>query len=385
MKRFYSYEEIIEYVKNNDADSIYNYIEYLEGIRRDKTYGLVWEKEKEDFEIQLHANVPVLVEVPEKDITCDLNKSTNLLIEGDNLHALKILEQTHHESIDVIYIDPPYNTGAKDWKYNNSYVDKENAFRHSKWLCMMEKRIRIAKKLLKENGVFICAIDENELAALWLLLEDIFTNAYTIDCISIVHNPRGVQGKNFSYVHEYALFVYKKGLEVVGTRDIALDEIEWSNFRNWGDESERNDAANCFYPILVKDNEIIGFGEDITKTDIHPLHQTEYDKENDCYKVWPIDIKKVERKWRYERGTVEGIKHLLRVVPKKGYFEIELGKDFESYKTVWTDKLYDANEYGTKMVNSMVPKNDFSYPKSVHNVKDCLLSVIKNNPNAIVK
>ena len=249
---------------------------------------------------------------------------------------------------------------------------------------MMEKRIKIAKKLLKETGVFICAIDENELAALWLLLEDIFGNAYAIDCISIVHNPRGVQGKNFSYVHEYALFVYKKGLEVVGARDIALDEIEWSNFRNWGDESERNDAANCFYPIFVKNNEIIGFGDDITKTDIHPPQQTEYDEENDCYKVWPIDTKKVERKWRYERGTVESIKHLLRVVPKDGYFEIELGKDFESYKTVWTDKLYDANEYGTKIVNSMVPENDFSYPKSVHNVKDCLLSVIKNNPDAIV-
>lgn len=96
--------------------------------------------------------------------------------------------------------------------------------------------------------------------------------------------------------------------------------------------------------------------DDITKTDIHPKHQTEYDEENDCYKVWPIDIKTVERKWRYERGTVEGIQHLLRVVPKDGYFEIEIGKDFESYRTVWTDKIYDANEYGTKILNSMVPK-----------------------------
>ncbi len=383
MKRFYSYDEIIEYIEKKDADSIYNYIEYLEGIRRDKTYGLVWEKEKEDFEIQLKDNVPVLLEISEKEIVCDLNQTTNLLIEGDNLHALKILEQTHRGTVDVIYIDPPYNTGAKDWKYNNSYVEKENAFRHSKWICMMEKRIRIAKKLLKEKGVFICAIDENELAALWLLLEDIFGEAYAIDCISIVHNPRGVQGKNFSYVHEYTLFVYKKGLEVIGTRDIALDEIEWSNFRNWGDESERHDAANCFYPIFVKDNEIIGFGDDITKTDIHP-RQTEYDEENGCYKVYPIDTKGVERKWRYERGTVEGIQHLLRVVPKEGYFEIELGKDFESYRTIWNDKIYDANEYGTKILKSMVPKNDFKYPKSVYNVRDCLLSVVKENPEAVI-
>ena len=384
MKNFYSYEEISQCVKTGDVNSISNYIEYLEGIRRDKTYGLVWEKEKEDFEIQLHDNVPVLIEVSEKDLSYGVDKPTNILIEGDNLHALKILEQTHRESVDVIYIDPPYNTGAKDWKYNNSYVEKENAFRHSKWICMMEKRIRIAKKLLKPDGVFICAIDENELAALWLLIEDIFGSSYSVDCISIVHNPRGVQGKNFSYVHEYALFVYKKGLEVVGTKEIALEEIEWSNFRNWGDESERTDAANCFYPVYVRDNEIIGFGDDVTKTDIHPLKQTEYDEDMKCYKVWPIDTKGVERKWRYERGTVEGIKHLLRVIPRKDYFEIELGKDFESYRTVWNDKLYDANEYGTKILNSMVPNNDFSYPKSLYNVRDCLLAVVKNKPDAVI-
>ena len=384
MKKFYSYDEIYQYVQNNDATSIYNYIEYLEGIRRDKTYGLVWEREKEDFEILLHDNVPVLVEVPDKDIVCDLSKPTNLLIEGDNFHALKILEQTHRESVDVIYIDPPYNTGAKDWKYNNSYVEKENAFRHSKWICMMEKRIRIAKKLLKENGVFICAIDENELAALWLLLEDIFGSSYVIDCISIVHNPRGVQGNNFSYVHEYALFVYKKGLEIIGTKSVLADEIDWRNLRDNGGESLRTDARNCFYPILIKDGKIVGFGEDITRTDIHPK-QTEYDTENDIYMVYPIDIQGIERKWRYARDTVEGIEHLLRVVTKKGgNFEIELGKDFESYKTVWTDKLYDSNEYGTKILNSMVPKNDFSYPKSVYNVKDCLLAVVKNNPNAVI-
>lgn len=383
MKRFYSYDEIVEYVKFNDADSIYNYIEYLEGIRRDKTYGLVWENEKEDLELLLHDNVPVLVEVAEKDITCDLNKATNILIEGDNYYALKILSQTHRESIDAIYIDPPYNTGAKDWKYNNSYVEKENEFRHSKWICMMEKRIRTAKTLLKENGVFICAIDENELAALWLLLEDIFGSSYTIDCVSIVHNPRGVQGNNFSYVHEYALFVYKKGLEIIGTKSILASEIDWRNLRDNGGESLRTDARNCFYPVLIKDGEIIGFGEDITRTQLHPK-QTEYDEENDIYMVYPVDIQGIERKWRYARDTVESIRHLLRVVPKEEHFEIELGKDFESYRTVWTDKLYDANEYGTKILNSMVPANDFSYPKSVHNVKDCLLAVVKNNPNAVV-
>ena len=383
MKNFFTFSEIERLVSDKDARTVYNYIEYLEGIRRDKTYGLVWEREKEDFETVLKDHVPILESVFPKDITTDVAMQTNLLIEGDNLHALKILEQTHCGKVDAIYIDPPFNTGAKDWKYNNAYVDKENVFRHSKWICMMEKRIRIAKKLLKSDGVFICAIDENELASLWLLLEEVFSPGYAIDCVTIVHNPRGVQGNNFSYTNEYALFVYKKGSKVIENREIELEEIEWSNFRNWGDESLRHDARNCFYPVLVKDGQIIGFGDDITNTDIHPK-QTEYDEETGIYSVYPIDTSGTEHKWRYERGTVEGIQHLLRVKQRDGYFEIELGKDFESYKTVWTDKRYDANEYGTKILKSMVPGSDFDYPKSVYNVMDCLLAVVKNRPDAVI-
>ena len=111
--------------------------------------------------------------------------------------------------MDVIYIDPPYNTGAKDWKYNNNYVDGNDTFRHSKWISMMNNRLRIARGLLKEDGVLICAIDKNEQPHLGVLLEDIF-NDFEIHCITIVHNPRGVQGNNFSYSHENAYFVFPK-------------------------------------------------------------------------------------------------------------------------------------------------------------------------------
>ena len=307
---------------------------------------------------------------------------SNFLLEGDNLHSLKLLEKTHKGKVDVIYIDPPYNTGAKDWKYNNDYVDKVDTFRHSKWLSMMSARMKIAIKLLKDDGVFICAIDENELGTTLMLIEDVFGEGYTADPITIVHNPRGVQGDNFSYVNEYAIFVYRKGYKVIGERIVEEDEIDWSPLRNWGSESERTDARNCFYPVFVRDGEIVGFG-DVTPNEIHP-HQTEYDEKTKTYAIYPIDVKGVERKWRYARKTVESIWHLLRARKTKTGYDIDLGKNYAPYRTVWTDKKYDANEYGTQLISSMIPNNEFSFPKSIHTVYDCLYAVLRDRKNAIV-
>ena len=230
----------------------------------------------------------------------------------------------------------------------------------------------------------ICAIDENELATTILLLDDIFGQGYAIDPITIVHNPRGVQGDNFSYVNEYAIFVYRRGYKVIENQAVQEEDIDWSPLRNWGTESERHDAANCFYPVLVKDNEIVGFGDDVTNEDsIHPK-QTEYDEATGVYSVYPIDVQGVERKWRYARQTVESIRHLLRVKKTDTGFDIEIGKDFAPYRTVWTDKKYDANEYGTQLISSMVPENDFTFPKSVYNTYECLRAVTLYRPNALI-
>ena len=215
-------------------------------LRKRKKYGLVWEDKPEDVVEQCKTELPVLKEVKNKAIAKDKNGPVNILIEGDNYHALSVLNYTHKGKIDAIYADPPYNTGAKDWKYNNSFVDINDGYRHSKWLSMMNSRLVLAKKLLKRDGVLICAIDENEQAHLGVLLENLFKD-YEIHCITIVHNPRGVQGKNFSYTHEYAFFVFRRGLQVIGPRKINDDEKWWSNLRNWGNESLRSDARNCFY------------------------------------------------------------------------------------------------------------------------------------------
>ena len=139
-------------------------------LNKRKKYGLVWEDKSEDVAELCKEKLPILKEQKNKQIKVTGDAPTNILIEGDNYHALSVLNYTHRGKIDVIYIDPPYNTGAKDWKYNNDYVDSNDTYRHSKWLSLMSKRLKLSKNLLKKDGVLICAIDENELWHLGNLL-----------------------------------------------------------------------------------------------------------------------------------------------------------------------------------------------------------------------
>lgn len=139
-----------------------------------KKYGLVWEEHSEEVDEQMKFNIPIFVEDKDKEIVSDASLPFNFLLEGDNLHSLKLLEKTHKGKIDVIYIDPPYNTGNKDFMYNDSYVDSDNEYRHSKWLSFMEKRLLIAKKILKEDGYIFISINYKEQAQLKLLCDDIF-------------------------------------------------------------------------------------------------------------------------------------------------------------------------------------------------------------------
>jgi len=162
-----------DYSKLEKADLL----KVIEKLESRKKYGLVWDEEKvkEKFEKDAENALPVLEEVKSKEIKTDLNKPTNILIEGDNYHALSVLNFTHQGKIDVIYIDPPYNRGTNDFKYNDRFVEKEDSYRHSKWLSFMDKRLRLAKKLLKDNGVMFISIDDNEYANLKLLCDEIFS------------------------------------------------------------------------------------------------------------------------------------------------------------------------------------------------------------------
>lgn len=162
---------------------------------------------------------------------------------------------------------------------------------------------------------------------------------------------------------------------------IAPDEIEWRNLRDNGGESLRTDAKNCFYPIIVKNEKIVGFGEVLLDDRKHPKQE---EKKDGYSYIYPIDIQGIERKWRYARQTVEGIKDLLRVKKVKNHLEIELGKNFGTFRTVWQDARYDANEYGKKLINDLVPNCPFSFPKSLWNVYDCLYSVVGKDKEAII-
>ena len=162
-------------------------LKVIEKLESRKKYGLIWdeEKTKEKFEKESENALPVLKEIKGKEIKTDQKKPSNILIEGDNYHALSVLNYTHQGKIDVIYIDPPYNTGNKDFKYNDDYVDKEDAYRHSKWLSFMSKRLRLAKNLLKDDGVIFISIDDNELAQLKLLCDEIFGEQNFINNITV--------------------------------------------------------------------------------------------------------------------------------------------------------------------------------------------------------
>ena len=181
-------------------------INEIESELTSKKYGLVWEEHTEEVDEQIKHNVPVFTEVPEKAITTDETLPYNFLLEGDNLHSLKLLEKTHKGKIDVIYIDPPYNTGKNDFVYNDSMVGLEDGYRHSKWLSFMGERLTIARALLTDKGVIFLSIDDNEQANLKLLCDSIFGEDNFISMLSVENNPKGRKNSSFiSVSNEYCL------------------------------------------------------------------------------------------------------------------------------------------------------------------------------------
>ena len=178
----------------------------LELLHERKRYGLIWEEKEEDVEERLRNELPVLQEVKERAIIADAPEAPNhILIEGDNLEALTTLSYTHENQIDVIYIDPPYNTGNKDFVYNDSYVDKEDGYRHSKWLSFMNKRLSKSKSLLRDNGVIFISIGSDEVAQLTLLCNEIFGEDNQIAIVSRVQKRGNGKGTHFSPAVDYVL------------------------------------------------------------------------------------------------------------------------------------------------------------------------------------
>jgi adenine-specific DNA-methyltransferase len=204
-------------------------IKEIEQLRKRKKYGLVWEEKPENVVEQCKTELPVLEEVKSKEIITDPDKPINLLIEGDNYHALSVLNYTHKGKIDVIYIDPPYNTGNKDFTYNDQYVDSEDSYKHSKWLSFMSKRLELARNLLKSTGVIFISIDDNEAHNLRHLCDDVFGENNFVAQIIRVSSPTQNITKFISVMHDYCL-VYCK--------DKTKNDGNWQVKKNGADEFE---------------------------------------------------------------------------------------------------------------------------------------------------
>ena len=198
--------------EHKDDDSVLIALGEIETELNAKKYGLVWEQHEEAVDIKMRTHIPVFKEAVDKEISAAPGETYNFLLEGDNLHSLRLLEKTHKGRIDVIYIDPPYNTGSEDFKYDDVYTDKFDDYLHSKWISFMQKRLQIASKLLKNTGCIMISINENEYAPLKLLCDEIFdpSNYLTTFVIKVRHEDRILKGdKDFHEVYEYLLF-YRK-------------------------------------------------------------------------------------------------------------------------------------------------------------------------------
>lgn len=220
-------------------------------------YGLVWEEHEERVDIEMKTQVPVFSEIIEKEITTDSNLPYNFLLEGDNLHSLYLLEKTHKQKVDIALLDPPYNTGNRDFKYDDCYLSLDDDFKHSKWLSFMEKRLKIVFNLLKDSGMIIIHIDENEFSQLKMLCDDLFgSRNYIGEFIWKARSGKGGTNSLIAMQHEYIL-CYAKDINNVNFRqDINITEKEkLEHLRQWGQGVYREDRPTMFFPILKKGEE----------------------------------------------------------------------------------------------------------------------------------
>ncbi len=252
------------------------------------------------------------------DSVCNAKNSDlwHTLIEADNYHALQLLEYLYAGKVDCIYIDPPYNTGARDWKYNNNYVDSADAYRHSKWLSMIEKRLIIAKKLLNpRESVLIVTIDEKEFLHLGCLLEELFPES-NIQMITIVHNPGGaIRVDALNRVNEYAFYVFignakpsKSPIVFLPSATKGINHTEekrspiWRGLLRGGSNPLRSDSPSKFYPILVdRKGKVVGAGDPL------PLgvSRESYVAPENVFACWPIKSDGIEGRWEVNKSTFE--------------------------------------------------------------------------------
>lgn len=346
-------------------------------------FGLFWERKPEAVADSAATKIPLLTDM-NQDITTDPAAPYNILIRGDNYDALRILSFTHKRKIDLIYIDPPYNTGSRTWKYNNKFVDKDDAYKHSKWLSFMENRLLVAKSVLSKTGSVIIAIDDYEMPYLSLLLDKLFPR-YVKDTIVVIQHPQGSGSSTVSRIHEYALILTPAKLGFQGRKSVEKTS-PWSLKRTGqGENNWRKNRPNSFYAILVDpvSHKVVGVGPNLGRTE-------RYNKGKDLHgnlQIYPLDKNGGERVWRYTRDRMQNLikKHTINYTDKGSLTVTKNKVAAEPVVSVWSDSKYSAGAHGTTLLSKILGKQGtFPYPKSIHTVHDMLKMIIGNNASAIV-
>ena len=367
-----------------------------------------------------------------KPIDCVCNapdsKLWHVLIEADNYHALQLLEYLYTGKVDCIYIDPPYNNGVSEWKYNNNIIDDNDSYKHSKWLSMMQKRLKIAKKLLNpKSSLLIVTIDDKEYLHLGCLLEELFPES-KITMISSVINPAGKAKKggiDFSRTDEYIFFLQIGDCPVLPeTRDLTKTPIAWETFRRHSLANARGKhgvgacGPNQFYPFYIdnKTKKIVEIGE--------PIHESvsrfSVKQLDGCATVFPVRDNGIEMNWgappSYARellrngflrvgayspnapqqysiqyltkGTIKAINNGEVILTEKsadgtvnGYFPV--GKP-KVPTTNWNKASHNATSHGTDVINKILCDSRFDYPKSIYAVRDCLNLFLAEKKSALI-
>lgn len=354
----------------------------------------------------------------------------HVLIEADNFHALQALHYLYAGQVDCIYIDPPYNTGARDWKYNNDYVDGNDAWRHSKWLAFMERRLRLARLLLKpDTGVLIVTIDEHEVHHLGMLLESIFPSC-ACQMATIVINQKGVSQGRLARTEEYAYFVFMPGAYLRTHHDDLLSpdrllegrlqDPRWERLLRGGSNSRRSDRPMLFYPIHIDPvrKRIVDIGEPLPfdqSPDLSSLADGKVawpirgDGSFGNWQVGPATFRELVKSgftrlggfdekrntWTVlylNRGTRKRIESgEIRIVdrdPVSGSVVIQYANitaRLRNIKTVWHRGVHDSGIYGSTVLRSILPEGGkFPFPKSIYATRDAIAAVVRDRPNALI-
>lgn len=377
---------------NNDDESI-RALNEIENQLLEKKFGLVWEHHQERVDVELGKNIPIFTEIKEKNIK-NSNSNYNFLLEGDNLHSLYLLEKTHYGKIDLIYIDPPYNTGEDDFIYNDNIVNKEDLWRHSKWLSFMQRRLNIAYKLLKETGIIIISIDDNEQAQLKLLCDEIFEDKNCIGILPTIMNLKGNQDQfGFAGSHEYTL-IYAKDKSKCNINKFDIDEEEineqWkvddigyykkgAPLRATGSESKRENRPFMFYPILLKDSKL----STITENEFNNLYNKENKQfddaflneliskyENEGYEIiLPFDGKDYGRwRWGFKKENIEKLS-----------YDVIFSKTKTGY-TLYKKQRPDIGDLPSKKPKTLLYKPEYSSGNGTNQLVEILGEKLFNNP-----